>query len=274
MNTTENFIHLCQPDRCKSCGACCGLYNYADNARESLVRRLQRRTALYRNTVRGAGDLARFSGLIRESEDQARIYEVIYCCEYLGFLDGDEKKVGCLLHPMQNGGTDLRDVSFYGKELCDGHFCPSYHYIASEEKQAVINAIDDWYLFGLCITDIDLVKEYFRLISEGVYRVPPARFFREEPFKSIALRFFTLKTDWPFRSPADNRFGKYAFDGHHYMIPFINYEAIGCKKSRYDKILLSLSSDFRNAAALREAEALIGDRIDEFICAYRNLPES
>jgi len=264
----EDFVHLCQPDAHKSCGACCGLYNYSANSRASLETRLQRRTALFREMVRGTEDLEAFSRAIKEMEDQNRIYEVIYCCEYIGFLDASEKKVGCLLHPMQNGGVDMRDISFYGKELCDGHFCPSYHYISREEKLALINIIDDWHLFGLCITDIDLVKEYFRLISEGVYKMPAPHIFKEEPFKEISLRFFEFKLRWPFRSPADNRFGKYAFDGRHYMIPYISYEAIGCERSRFDKILLSLSSVFKNAGELRDAERIIQEQIDQFVAAY------
>jgi hypothetical protein len=264
----EDFVHLCQPDAGKSCGACCGLYNYTANSRESLVARLRRRTRLFRETVKGPDNLAEFSQMVRDTEDQTRIYEVIYCCEYIGFLDPGEQKVGCLLHPMQNKGADFRDVSFYGRELCDGHFCPSYHYISRDEKLALINIIDDWYLFGLCITDIDLVKEYFRFVSEGVYEMPhPAR-FGEEPLKSIALDFFKLKINWPFRSPADNRFGKYAFDGRHYMIPYIDYAAIGCEKSRFDKIFLSLSSEFRDAGALSAAEVLISKHIDRFVTAY------
>lgn len=264
----ENFVHLCQPDNAKSCGACCGIYNLMANSRDALTTRLRRRTALFHENVRGPEDLEEFSRMIKSLEDQTRIYEVIYCCEYVGFIGPGERKVGCMLHPMQNDGRDMRDVSFYGRELCDGHFCPSYHYISREEKLATINIIDDWYLFGLCITDIDLVKEYFRLISEGVYEMlAPAR-FKEEPLRSVALEFFELKLKWPFRSPADNRFGKYAFDGLHYMIPYIDYEALGRDKSRYDKIFLSLSSEFRNASEVEKAEALIGKHIDRFISAY------
>ena len=47
------FVHLCQPDPSKSCGACCGLYNYADSGREALAARLRNRTRLFRETVRG-----------------------------------------------------------------------------------------------------------------------------------------------------------------------------------------------------------------------------
>lgn len=268
---SENeFIHLCQPDDCKSCGACCGLYNYADSSRDSLEERLRRRTALFREKVRGPADLRGFSELVRSAEDNARLYEVIYCCEYLGFLDSG-RKVGCLLHPMQNGGADLREVSFYGRELCDGHLCPSYHYISPAEKKALLNIIDDWYLYGLCITDIDLVKEYFRLVSEAVGEMPhPARFLRPG-LKKAALGFFSLKTSWPFRSGAANRFGKYYFDGSQYMIHHIDYEGLSCEISKYNRIFLSLASEFSSAEEVRSAECLVGERISDFVDMYLEL---
>jgi hypothetical protein len=267
MKGTE-FIHLCQPDSCKSCGACCGLYNYADSRRESLLLRLRNRTELFSNTVRGKGDLTAFSEMIKKTESQDKLYEVIYCCEYLGFLDGDEKRVGCLLHPLTNDGVDLRDVSFYGRELCDGHFCPSYHHISREEKRSLINIIDDWYLYGLCITDIDIVKEYFRFISDGICEVPDSERLRVGKLKEIALEFFSLKISWPFRSPESNRFGKYYFDGSQYMISHIDYDSLGAERSRYDKIFLSLSSRFTCPAELAEAEDIIQRNIDGFISCY------
>jgi hypothetical protein len=267
----NNFIHLCQPDARKSCGACCGLYNYADSTRESLVRRLRRRTALFHENVIGPDDLKAFSRMIRESESQTRIYDVIYCCEYIGFLDHDEKTVGCLLHPIQNGGKDLRDASFYGKELCDGHLCLSYQHISREEKLALINIIGDWYLYGLCITDIDLVKEYFRFISEGIGEMPSADRFKKGVLKDIAFCFFSLKISWPFRSPETNRFGKYYFDGSQYMINHIDYDALSCERSRFDKIFLSLTSQFNVLEELRRGEAIIQENIDEFICKYREM---
>jgi hypothetical protein len=263
----DDFIHLCQPDPRKSCGACCGLYNYADSSKKSLVEKLRKRTALFRKTVNGRDDLPAFSEMVRNAEDNAKLYEVIYCCEYLGFIE-EERKVGCLLHPMQNGGADLRDVSFYGRELCDGHFCPSYHYISPAEKKALINIIDDWYLFGLCVTDIDLVKEYFRLVSEELGEMPHPDKFLYPALKDCALRFFELKVSWPFRSRASNRFGKYYFDGTQYMIHFIDYEKLGCGRSRYNAVFLSLASEFSGAAEVAEAERLIGKHIRDFTVLY------
>ena len=263
----DDFIHLCQPDTRKSCGACCGLYNYADSSREVLTAKLRTRTRLFQETVRSPADLKAFSETVTGCEPGARLYEVIYCCEYLGFLDDDERRVGCLLHPVQNGGVDMRDVSFYGLDLCNGHFCPSYHFISREEKQALIRIIDDWYLYGLCVTDIDLVKEFFRFVGEGIGEtVRPERLTGS--LKDIALDFFALKTSWPFRSPEVNRFGKYYFDGSQYMISHIDYDALGCERSRFDRILLSLTSRFETVEKLREAEEIIQEKIDAFNDRY------
>ncbi len=266
----NHLPHLCQPGGCFSCGACCGLYNYADSSRPSLVQRLRGRTALFRETDKTPDGLRAFSRAVREREDGSKRYEVIYCCEYLGFLDEGERRVGCLLPPLQNEGRDLRGVSFYGQELCDGHFCPSYYYISQVEKESLLHLFDDWYLYGLVITDIDLVKNYFRLVSDGVSETPPPSLFTRAPFRDLARGFFALKTDWPFRSPDSNRFGKYYFDGSQYMISFIDYDTLGCARSPFDKIFMSLSSVFHNREEVKQAEETILSHIDAFISAYRS----
>lgn len=268
MKNTDT-IHLCQPDSCKSCGACCGLYNYRDSSRESLVKRLRSRTAMFHEIVRGKKDLYAFSERTKQREDQGKIYDVIYCCEFLGFLDPEEKRVGCLLHPLQNGGIDLREASFYGRELCSNHLCPSYHYLSHEEKRTLITIMNDWYLYGLCVTDIDLVKEYFRFLCDGIGDSMDRDTFCDGTLKETMLRFFSLKTSWPFRSPESNRFGKYWFDGSQYMISHIDYEKLRCDRSRFDRIFLSLASRFYNPDDLRAAEDIIQKNIDEFVSLYR-----
>jgi hypothetical protein len=260
----DPFVHLCQPDARKSCGACCGLYNYADSTKASLTNRLRARTARFHAMVHSREDLSAFSAQTCLAEDQAKRYDVIYCCEYLGFLDSQENCVGCLLHPLRHEGADLRDVSFYGRELCDGHFCPSYHYISRQEKLALIAIFDDWYLWGLCLTDIDLVKEYFRLVSERIGQMPEPGRFMNGPLRQAARGFFDLKCNWPFRSPAVNRFGKYYFDGSQYMIHAIDYEKLGCPPSRFNKIFQSLSSEFSCRDEMISAEGLIQHNIDAF----------
>ena len=41
---------------------------------------------------------------------------------------------------------------------------PQFPHLAKVEQSAVFMALDDGYLYGLVITDIDLVKEFFQKI--------------------------------------------------------------------------------------------------------------
>ena len=53
------------------------------------------------------------------------------------------------------------------------------------------------------------------------------------------------------------------------MISHIDYERLGCERSRFDKIFLSLSSHFTTRVELEQAERLIQDTIDGFVTHYR-----
>ncbi len=262
MSTLPEILVLCQPDPGKSCGACCGLYNYVDSSRGALAARLRARTKRYRAMVHSPGDLARYAQATFAAEDFTPRYEVIYCCEYLGFLDDDERKVGCLLHPMQNNGTDMRGVSFYGQEVCAGHLCPSHHFIPRSQQLILLKIIDDWYLYGLCLTDIDLVVTYFRLSADLVGQELKPAYFDDPQLKALALVYFKWKLNWPFRSEEANRLGKYYFDGSQYMISHIDYEKFGREISPFNSILLSLSSEFKTARELKKAEGMISANID------------
>ena len=265
----SNLVVLCQPGGGKSCGACCGLYNYVDSSRSSLELRLRSRTKRFREMVKNPGDVGRYAKETLAGEDFAKRYEVIYCCEYLGFLDKDEKKIGCLLHPMQNSGVDMRDVSFYGQELCAGHLCPSHYFIPQSQSQILIKIIDDWYLYGLVLTDIDLVTTYFRLIADRVGCELKPEIFDNEDLKGIALEYFNWKTTWPFRSLETNRLGKYYFDGSQYMISHIDYAGFGRDVSPLNAIFLSLSSSFKNAGEIEQAQKIIWSNIDNFVAEYQ-----
>ena len=269
MTTDTNFIILCQPDEGKSCGACCGLYNYVDSSRASLKQRLRSRTKRFRQLVKNRRDIEYYAKEMFAGEDFKKRYEVIYCCEYLGFLDSEERKVGCLLHPAQNTGLDLRSVSFYGQELCAGHICPSHHFIPQSQSQILIKIIDDWYLYGLCVTDIDLVTIYFRLLADRIGEELKPEIFDNESLKEIACEFFNWKITWPFRSPETDRLGKYYFDGAQYMISHIDYKKFGRDVSPLNTIFLSLSSLFKDAKEIEAAEKLVWSNIEKFISTYR-----
>ncbi len=99
---------LCRPDDLKSCFACCppirpSHYDHADF--KEIVRR-----QLWDNTVS-----------LRDSRPKEKIVTG-YSCWGLGFLDEKGTLAGCLLHPAQNLGRDLRDLTGYG-EKCRRELC-------------------------------------------------------------------------------------------------------------------------------------------------------
>ena len=263
-------LHLCQPDSRKSCAACCGIYNYVDNRREALSARFAYRTHLFAMVRDGRLSLEAYRDAIRRREDGKRIYHTIYTCEFVGYLNDEATTVGCMLHPLQNEGRDLRVVSFYGRDICEGHFCPSYEKLTSNEASIVIDTIDDWYLYGAVITDIDYVKSFFRRVQDELgEEVLAERVRANVPARACLLNFFELKTTWPFRDTTRPRFGKYYFVGEEYDIDRIDYAALGTPASPWDPVFLSLASYFRSAKEVDVANSLLNVIKDEFIDAYR-----
>jgi hypothetical protein len=138
------------------------------------------------------------------------------------------------------------------------------------EQQTVLRALDDWYLYGIVITDIDLIKEFLKdaqnRLGEGL-RPDRLKDFRVQR----ALNdFFQLKESWRFASPK-RRLGKYFFTQSEYQIARIEYEKNwGRKPSRFDKILVSLSSEFGSREDVEEAETIIEERIERLVEAYQS----
>ena len=93
---------LCTPDDEKSCFACCPPirppgYEHFHYTNE-IKRVLRENTASLRKGDTSVSPITGFS------------------CWALGYLDGGFKRIGCLLHPFQNGGEDLRyRVDYAGK---------------------------------------------------------------------------------------------------------------------------------------------------------------
>ena len=209
--------------------------------------------------------LKKFSDWVGSTEPQEKLLETIYNCEFLGFLDAECRKVGCLLHPCRHDGRDLRDCSFYGAELCDGHLCLSYQKLTREEKWAVILSLEDWYLYGICITDIDLVKGFFSIAAERIGAEPSLSMISRPAVRKTLKDLLSLKVSWPYRTDDEGRFGKYCLAEDEYREARIPYEDIGCARSRYDAIFLSLASEFSSAEDMRAAERLVERKIAAFV---------
>jgi len=258
---------LCQPDNKKSCGACCGLFNWKDHSRSAIHEIICLQTDLF-FSLPNFNNLTKYKTEVNSLIKNKKLFETIYNCEFLGFIDKNRRKIGCMLHPAVTGNPELRNNCFYGSKICESHFCPSFGSLTTIEQKAVIASIDDWYLYALVITDFDLVKEFFKHIETSIGEGIKEKNLSKSGIKPALNDFFKLKEDWKFRAK-ENRLGKYYFSKAEYNIARIAYkEKWGVPPSRYDKILVSLESEFESLQKLREAESIIENKIQVFINRY------
>jgi hypothetical protein len=259
----------CQPaDNCASCGACCGMYNWTGHNRQMVLELLSMQTDSYLNSGRNELDLVRLRKEINRKRPAPR-YQKIYNCEFLGFIDRERKRVGCLLHPALNSGRNLRGISHHGQETCDEAKCTAYFYLSEQEAELVAKAADDWYLYGLCLTDLDLINEFLNIASEMVFtEVKAGKIMAEPRLLEIFSGYLALKERWPFaRDP--NRFGKYFFRDGDYPIYKIDYKALNSLPCRYDRILNSLGSGFQGQEELVAARETLRKIFNDFVEAWQ-----
>ncbi len=268
--------HLCQPDEKKSCAACCGIYNFRRNERTSVGERLRRNTTAVSGVLSGEDRviLAHRDRWREKDNGPEKLFVTIFNCEFVGFLDAACRRVGCLLHPTQHHGRDLREHSFYGASLCDGHFCLSYYSLSSQEQRLVIETVEDWYLYGLTITDVDLVTGVYAVLSDMVGEAIDPLFVGRYDVLATTLRwFFSLKLHWPFRSTDYDGFGKYLFRGEEYREITIPYRRLGRTPSRYHKLFLSYGSHFQRGEEIDRAEQALAQQSRVFTFLYEALRE-
>jgi hypothetical protein len=124
-------VTLCAPDGLKSCFACCPPIRplgYEHIQYEKIIKRfLRENTSSFRKRDTAVSAITGFS------------------CWALGYLDGQYKRVGCLLHPLQNEGFDLRYRVDYG-EKCRRESCleaKSFSELSEECREFWLHLADD-----------------------------------------------------------------------------------------------------------------------------------
>jgi hypothetical protein len=121
---------LCFPDEEKSCFACC------PPIRPAGYEHIQHRNIIRRELRENS------EAFKRHAED--RIPITGFSCWALGYLDKNHRLIGCLLHPAQNGGVDLRYRTDYG-EKCKREFCPeakAFSGLSLDEKEFWLRLAD------------------------------------------------------------------------------------------------------------------------------------
>jgi len=260
-------FHLCQPGGGPSCGACCGLYNFGDHSREAITQVLARQTdavAEAPRTQEAFHAVARASRALQPPPAFAQVR----VCPLLGFLDRSRTKVGCLAHPLQNGGVDLRDCGVYTADVCETFECPSFIWLTDAQARLVRAACPDWYLYGLVITDVELVRGTLRLLEDTLaHPVDPDALIASETALDAVHALFSLKETARDTAGGDS-FGRFVPDPEgEPLLRTIDYAGLGARTAPEDDLVLCLGMATRTAEALRDARASVRARLDAVAAA-------
>ena len=263
-SSEEKMEYLCQVGDTISCGNCCGLYNVPDASFEKLNRMLDRRTRLFAATPRDMDAILAYKDRIRqkESADADRPVFDFHHCPYIGFVGPVKKTVGCLLHPAADGnrGVDLRGLSFYGSFTCNMYFCPSARQLSARYGQIVKAFAEDWYQYGLIITEKALLCAFFEEIESRIGTPLTLALCRANPeLGPLLVQFFRLKINWPHRPKRRAYLSNYFFNDDIYPKPRIPYVDLGLDASRYDRLFTELTCEFDTSDDVKSAETLLDD---------------
>ncbi len=267
-------FHLCQPGGGASCGACCGLYNFRDHSRAALVQALRRRTRTIAPLAKEPPAYLAAARSLRRW-DKNPLFPAVRLCPLLGFLDDEESRVGCMAHPMVTGGVDLRDCGAYNSQTCASFECPSFLWLNAPQARLVRAACPDWYLYGLVITDVELVRGTVKLLEleEGA-AVDLDAIVASPAALAAARRHFQLKERAPNRGADAAIFGRFSSDDLGEPVSrLIDYDGLGAAAAPEDDVVLCLGYDPKSVEALEDARRLVRDSIAAIVSALERSSE-
>jgi hypothetical protein len=269
MHSIPGKIYLCQVSHSVSCGACCGLYNVTPISHESLLYRLEIRTRHFQRTPRTADAILNFGRWVETTEDQHRPYPEFHHCPYIGLVGPDHTRVGCLLHPQEpvNEGLDFRGLSYYGGMACREYFCPAHRELCAAYKEILRRSADNWFAYGLLITESALVNALFRETERRLgFGLQAEHFQRRTSGVQLVNAMAAFKLHWPFRSAERPSACHYFFNDGLYAMPPSRLGPT-VRPGPYEEILRSLDTDPRSQQQRKSAE----DMVDDFIARIASL---
>jgi hypothetical protein len=267
-DTDCQTVYLCQTGPNVSCGACCGLYNVADPSPKGLEALLVRRSRWFAGVPRTVKGIDAFKARVKSVEPRQGPFPDFHHCPYLGMIEDEGRRVGCLLHPLAKGnrGIDWRGLSYYGGMACRTYFCPSVRQLPTRWLTALRQSMHHWYLHGLIVTERRLLAAFFGILENRLARpVDATDFPARSPASALLAAFANLKLTWSFRREGAPGRANYFFeDGLYPRLPIARAGA-SIPSSPFETILRELDSGFSSADDLRKAEALITGILDRFV---------
>lgn len=263
--------YLCQISDRVSCGACCGLYNVANADRRTLTALLAQRTKRFAGVPRTVEAILRFKKELQQLEAHKHPLPDFHHCPFLGLVGPRRRTVGCMLHPAERGnaGRDFRSLSHYGGMACHIYFCEAARLLSARHKGIIRVVVHDWYLYGLVITEVKLLKAIFAELEDRLGRPLYPKEFDDHPRRREALYgLLLLRASWPFRNPANRHPVHYFFNDHRQPRPAIEARSQGRAIPRYRTILEELETEVRSDADMRRAEIYLDDKIRMLLEAF------
>ncbi|WP_411823740.1 hypothetical protein [Leptospira sp. 'Mane'] len=162
-------MSLCHPDKGNvSCGACCGLFNLELDA-NGYKNLLQSRTDEFQSNVNFA--IRHTFPAFRQSREKIESSirkkdEMTYNCPFLGYVNRDGKKIGCMIHPIFTGDPKSQNFSFYGASICQAYDCKNKeHELALIWEDMFVKVSEDSVQFSHLAADHILIYAIERWIG-------------------------------------------------------------------------------------------------------------
>lgn len=271
MDDTDNDnIYLCQVSETVSCGACCGLYNLPELSRKKLESMLSQRTDSFAAVPRTEDKIFAFQRKNKGPHRLSRPFPQFHHCPFLGLIGAGKSRVGCLLHPASpgNNGVDYRFLSWYGEQACRSYFCPSARKLPAVYLSILTQTIDNWYDYGLLVTEHALLTAYFREVEFRLGRHITVSDYADKPKASDGLREFAqLKSRWPYRRDDSPSPCNFFFENGLYPRPAVFRKIPGIQPSIYENIFRELDTGFSSAEEITAADRLLDELLTKTVRA-------
>ena len=261
--TTPGGVYLCQVGPAVSCGACCGLYNMADPSRRALTRCLVQRSRRFADVPRTAEKILAFAAAVAATEKPSRPLPTFHHCPFVGLIGEPPQRIGCLLHPAATGnrGVDYRGLSYWGGMACGVYFCPTHRRVKAEYRRIARLVIDDWYLYGLVITEAGLLQAIGDELQARLAMPLDETACAHSPhLRQVLGRLLRLKCHWPFRRQSPAAVVNYFFEDGQYPRPPMDAQFLEQVNPRYAAIFRALDSRFASSTEFTAARDLL-DRL-------------
>jgi hypothetical protein len=159
--------------------------------------------------------------------------------------------------------VDLRDCGVYTAEVCETFECPSFIWLTDAQARLVRAACPDWYLYGLVVTDVELVRGILRLLEDALARpVDPEALIASGSALDAVRALFALKETARDTAGGDS-FGRFVPDERgEPLLRTIDYAALEERTAPEDELVLCLGMATGSAHALRDARARVRGHLD------------